>query len=158
MPSTRCSRQGCEARAMPNSTLCRHHLDEKRLQEAAKNAGVVLAHNADGTKTIIQRNSEPPKKRRGENVLAVRDLALWLKSIDADSTKRFQAQLAAAKTFATELDNGVVARASAYRSLIKDIYERIDRVYGAKNVDVVTSLQIKIEENAEKRAQKGWDS
>ena len=157
MPSTRCVKPGCQARAMTNSTLCKHHLAEKRLQEAAKAAGAILTKNADGTLTAVQR-SGPPVKRKGENVKAVRALAAWLESLDPEAAKRFQAQLAAAKTFAMELDNGVAARAASYRSLIKDIYDRVDRVYGARNIDILSSLQIKIDENVEKRIAKGWDS
>ena len=157
MPSNRCVRPGCNARAQANSTLCRTHLADKRLADAAKAAGAIVTKNADGSKSVVQTR-EPPKVRRGENVRAVKALSDWLKELDADSAKRFQAQLAAAKTFATELDNGVAARASSYRSLIKDIYDRVDRVYGARNIDILASLQIKIEENAEKRIANGWDS
>ena len=105
----------------------------------------------------LERQS-PKLKERGPNIRAVTQLEAWVKSADADAYKRFSVQLAMAKTVAIEMDSGDMSNASTYRSLIHNIYERVDRIYGTRNLDIVARMDIVIRENAEKRVAEGWDA
>ena len=93
---------------------------------------------------------------KGGNAASIRELRKWLAKADTEGIKRFNVQLTLAETMANNLDKGDISVASSYRQLVKDIYDRVDRIYGTKNIDILQGIQLKIEENARKRKAQGW--
>ena len=59
-------------------------------------------------------------------------------------------------TLADELDSGITGNANVYNSLLKNIYDRVDRIYGTTNIDILEGMKRMIDENAEKRSARGW--
>jgi len=141
------------------SSFCEQHLQERELLRASKIPGVRVTLQPDGSKVVESKDAKKPvRSERGPNIRAVIQLETWVKKADTDAYKRFSVQLAMARTIAMELDNGDMRNANTYRALIQNIYERVDRIYGTRNLDVVARIELIIKENAVERVSKGWDA
>ena len=128
---------------------------EARRKKARASEGSRKGHV--NRKAAIKAAPDKKKRRkRTSNEDSIRDLREWLAQADEDAMKRFSAQLALAETLAREMDAGTLGNATSYRQLVKDIYDRVDRIYGTKNLDIIAGVQLKIEENAKARRVQGW--
>ena len=90
------------------------------------------------------------------NVSAVKMLESYLRSVDEDAYSRFALQLEALKTLAVQMDRGDVGKSHVYRQAVRDIYDRVDRIFGASNLDIIQQLDKLIDKKAAERAAKGW--
>ena len=129
----------CRARSYGNSDLCKEHQGAKKRLDS-----------------IIGKIKPKVKAVRGTNYDAVQKLKTWISNASEDALDRFGVQLAQLETLAIERDSGITTVANSYRQLTKDIVERIDKVYGGKNLDIITRMDNLINENAEKRIKQGW--
>lgn len=108
-------------------------------------------------KTAAKRAPKRPSTKRGECLKSSMDLRKWISSMGANAERRFSVQLTQLDVMAKELDAGDTSNHAVYRQLAKDILERVDRVYGSKQVDVVTAVHRTLVEAARERADLGWD-
>ena len=145
----------CPKKALPTSDLCKAHVDLRKLYEQAAKTGAKVSKNKDGSYTVS--GGSKPRQTRGKNAKEVAVLRAYINKAGPDAIKRFGAQLGLANTLAIEMDNGGTSNANVYKSLLQDIYTRLDRIYGTQNLDIITRMEMMIDENAKKRQEKGWD-
>ena len=107
-------------------------------------------------KALAERSSKALEN--AENVEAIRRLRKWLNDADETTGDRFDAQLAIAETLAARIDAGEATVAGQYRQIVDKIHERIDRIFGTKNLDVISRMQQLIDDNAKKRVEEGWNA
>ena len=160
MPKPRrpCVRIGCKT--VPEdgrSKLCQKHLNERNIREVAEKSGAEVIKKGDGSFALsTTQRKRSTKKTLGKNVQAVKELRSLINGLDRQAKKRFSSQIALAETLAKDLDNDIMNNATAYRTLLQNITDRMDKIYGTKNLDVVARMQMMIDENAKKRAVVGW--
>ena len=136
----------CRARTYRNSDLCKRH------QEARKKLDAKI------DKAAKAKAEEPkPKVENGPNWQAVQDLKNWIEAAGTDALDRFGVQLAQLESLAIDIDSGITTNVmSVHRQLSKDILERVDRVYGGENLDIITRLDNLINQHALERVKTGW--
>lgn len=149
-----CVWPGCTKRALRHSDHCKQHLELKKLKEQADKTGAKVVENRDGSYKVV--GGTPARKKRGRNVREVAELKAFIKKAGEDALKRFAGQLGLAHTLALELDNGDTTHANVYKGVLQDIHTRVDRIYGTQNLDIITRMEMMIDENAQKRKEKGW--
>ena len=136
----------CRARSYRNSDLCKKHQDAKKKMDAKID------------KASKAKADEPLEKvTDGPNYKAAQDLRNWIAAAGSDALDRFGVQLAQLDTLSIEMDSGrTTGIISVHRQLTKDILERVDRVYGGENLDIVTRLDNLINQHAAERVASGW--
>lgn len=147
-------RGGCTRRALPTSDHCKEHLNLKKLYDQAAKTGAKVVENKDGSHSVV--GGSTPRKKRGRNVREIGELKSAISKAGDDALKRFSGQLGLAHTLALELDNGDTTHANVYKGVLQDIHTRMDRIYGTQNLDIITRMEMMIDENAKKRQAKGW--
>ena len=153
--SRECATDGCSRLARHNHTYCMDCIHEQQARQEARRRGNFVVKRGSKLVEFNPRGKEA-NGFKGGNVEAVENLEEWLKHADKQALKRFGAQIEFAKTLAAELDEGDLKSATAYNTLIKNIYERVDRIYGTENIDIVARMSNMVAENAKKRAEQGW--
>ena len=92
------------------------------------------------------------------NVEVARLMAEWVAGASPDALARFGAQLKLAEAMAAQVDlDAGGSAATQYRQLLANVYDRVDRVYGADAVDATQRISGLITRRAAERAKRGWD-
>jgi len=87
-------------------------------------------------------------------------LSEWIYGASPDAQKRFSAQVEIASHLAHLIDSAGDAvdgrMLKAYRDAIKDIVERVDKVYGNEQIDILAGIRRIIEERAVELEAEKW--
>ena len=107
-------------------------------------------------KHSLENKAKAEEHTGSNNLEAINKLRLWMTENSPDMVQLFEAQLELASTIAKELDKGNAKNANTYRSIMQNIYDRLDKLYGTKGLDVIVVIRNTINKTAEERVRLGW--
>lgn len=169
----KCAKKGCElyADVRTRDKLCKKHYQELKAENPDAVAGshgkISHARQAERDKVAKKIKAESDKKQpqnktatktKGpQNVEELKRFVKWLAELDPDAPQKFGTQIALAETLAGAVDQYDPESIREYRQHLTKIHERVDKIYGNRNIDVVSLVSKAIENTARKAAKKGWD-
>ena len=141
----------CLKKTEIHSDLCAAHIHERNMK-----AEVEKRTKQEIAKRKVSVNQNPDSDKVYQSVMALRET---VEAAGPEIAARFEAQLVTAEHLAIRFDNATLTPAEVghYRTLLKDIHQRLDTIFGGQqSFDLLQGVQLTINENARKRAEKGW--